>query len=206
MPRSIQRLLAPVYRHAFIPLNDQLTHWKHLVVTARHQIGQIVSSSPATWASAAAVILIGVRIIRSSHDAPEVTLHTLNAEAAFAVDGDTIELNDGTQVHLSGINTPERSPSPDSAHAELAYVARAWLHSRTAGRSVKIVSESTQTDRYGRITGWLFDDQDILINEEIIRQGFSKLIADDGLPGSLEPRLRRAEAIARAKRAGLWAD
>ncbi|MBL8818902.1 MAG: thermonuclease family protein [Planctomyces sp.] len=206
MPRAIQRLLAPFYRHAFLPLNDQFTQWKHLAVNAYHQIDQVVSSSPATCASAAAVVLIGLRILRSTDEPPEVTLHTLNAVAAFAVDGDTIELNDGTRVRLSGIDTPERLTPRNPADAELADAANAWLHSRIAGRPVKVVSESTRTDRYGRITGWIFDDRDALVNEEIIQLGFSKLVVDYGLPESLEPRLRRAEAIARAKRAGLWAD
>ena len=120
------------------------------------------------------------------------------------IDGDTFDLDDGTRVRMLGIDAPEagfgdKTPQPFSAEAT------AWLKDRIEGHEVALRIDYPRTDRYGRTLAWVFEPDGTLVNEEMLREGRVKLLADFGLPADLEPVLRKAEAEARIRKVGVWA-
>jgi micrococcal nuclease len=99
------------------------------------------------------------------------------------VDGDTIDvLIDlgfdilfASRVRLAGIDTPE-SRTKDLAEKKLGLESKEYLKYKLKdAKSVKIKTEKMDSsEKYGRILGWLFiDDQGISINEQMISEGYA---------------------------------
>jgi micrococcal nuclease len=99
------------------------------------------------------------------------------------VDGDTIDvLIDlgfdilfASRVRLAGIDTPE-SRTKDLAEKKLGLESKEYLKYKLKdAKSVKIKTEKMDSsEKYGRILGWLFiDDQEISINEQMILEGYA---------------------------------
>lgn len=81
------------------------------------------------------------------------------------IDGDTIELKDGSRVRLLGINTPEKG--------ELYYQeARNKLKELVEGKKVILESDKEDTDRYGRLLRYVFVD-DSFVNVELVQEGYA---------------------------------
>jgi len=110
---------------------------------------------------------------------------------ARVVDGDTIELSDGTRVRLHGIDTPERNqPYGKEATREL---------NRLLGRSVYV--EATDTDRYGRTVAVLWTSDGVNVNLEMVCRGAAWWY-ERYARGNTE--LRECRASARESNLGLW--
>lgn len=106
------------------------------------------------------------------------------------IDGDTVELSDGTVVRLDGINAPERDEClSDEAAAELTRLVR---------DEVELVA--TGEDQYGRVLGELVTD-DRSVNETLVSLGMAISTA----AGSDPARMRAAEETARRMERGIWA-
>ncbi len=99
------------------------------------------------------------------------------------VDGDTIEvdidLGFDVSIHkpvrLAGIDTPE-SRSKDAYEKKLGLEAKEWLKTKLKdAENIRIRTEKPDsTEKYGRILGWLFSDDDtVSINETMIQQGYA---------------------------------
>jgi micrococcal nuclease len=99
------------------------------------------------------------------------------------VDGDTIDvLIDlgfdilfASRVRLAGIDTPE-SRTKDLAEKKLGLEAKEYLKYKLKdAKDVKIKTEKMDSsEKYGRILGWLFvDDQKISVNEQMIADGYA---------------------------------
>ena len=97
------------------------------------------------------------------------------------VDGDTIDvlIDLGfdtlrrSRVRLAGIDTPE-SRTKDLAEKKLGLEAKEYLKYKLKdAKSVKIKTEKMDSsEKYGRILGWLFiDEQTTSINEQMIADG-----------------------------------
>ena len=97
------------------------------------------------------------------------------------VDGDTIDvLIDlgfdilfASRVRLAGIDTPE-SRTKDLVEKKLGLEAKEYLKYKLKdAKSVKIKTEKMDSsEKYGRILGWLFiDEQTTSINEQMILDG-----------------------------------
>ena len=111
-------------------------------------------------------------------------------------DGDTLTLltdsNKKIRIRLAGIDAPERKqPFGNSAKEILAKLVF----------QKKILIETQTRDRYGRIVGTVFlDNQNV--NNELIRQGMAwvyKKYTDNEILYELENK-------AKTNRVGLWAD
>ena len=107
------------------------------------------------------------------------------------VDGDTIELSDGSRVRLHGIDTPERNqPYGKEAAREL---------NRLLGHSVYV--EVTDTDRYGRTVAVLWTSDGVNVNLEMVCRGaawwYERYARGD-------TNLRECQESARASNLGLW--
>ena len=107
------------------------------------------------------------------------------------VDGDTIELTDGTRVRLHGIDTPEYDqPYGRAATREL---------NRLLGHSVYV--EATDTDRYGRTVAVLWTSDGVNVNLEMVCRGaawwYERYARGD-------TELRDCQESARESNLGLW--
>lgn len=125
-------------------------------------------------------------------------------------DAETLVLDDGSEVRLSGVLAP-RNPALDQSMATWPLLAEAHeaLRSLVEGRSVALAYGGRRADRYGRQLAHLFvkgrDGSRVWVQGQILSQGLGRAF---GLPGStvcLEEMIAH-ERLARDERAGLWAN
>ena len=99
------------------------------------------------------------------------------------VDGDTIDVDIdlgfdvslAKRVRLAGIDTPE-SRTKDSYETKLGLESKDWLmHRLEFAKNIIIKTElPDSTEKYGRILGWLYiNDEPTSINEQMIQQGYA---------------------------------
>jgi endonuclease YncB( thermonuclease family) len=128
-------------------------------------------------------------------------------EAAYGMvrwvsDGDTIVVEiDGSlySVHYLGIDTP--AYIPDIAY--MGPVAIERNNELVVGRSVKLVKDLPDRDRFGQLLRYVILDDGVFVNFELLIEGLARL---DPLPAGLacEATFRQAEAIAHAGQIGVW--
>ncbi|HET6163270.1 MAG TPA: thermonuclease family protein [Planctomycetota bacterium] len=125
-------------------------------------------------------------------------------EVLRVVDGDTLHVRipgsptPDERVRLLRVNTPERG-QPGYERATACLIAL------TADRRVELEWERpgvAERDEYGRLLAYVHAGG-VLVNEELVRQGFSRFFTKYG-GGRLADRFRAAEEEARAARRGLW--
>ena len=130
--------------------------------------------------------------------------HTGPYEVLRVVDGDTLHVRipgsptPDERVRLLRVNTPERG-QPGYERATACLIAL------TAGKRVELEWERSgvaERDEYGRLLAYVHAGG-VLVNEELVRQGFSRFFTKYG-GGRLADRFRAAEEEARAARRGLW--
>lgn len=149
------------------------------------------------------VVLAMLRMMVFRPESPSSPAARKTVTVRYVIDGDTFDLTDGRRVRMLGIDAPEsgfhgKPTEPYSAEST------AWLRDRIEGRQVQLRIDGNQKDRYDRLLAWVFDDKQILINQQMLAEGQAKLLADFGLPLDLEPALRTAESEARIQKLGLW--
>ena len=99
------------------------------------------------------------------------------------VDGDTIDVDIDLgfnisyyqRVRLAGIDTPE-SRTTDKVEKALGLESKKRLDEvlKAASKIVIRTEKPDSTEKYGRILGWIFiDDQKISVNEALIKDGFA---------------------------------
>jgi endonuclease YncB( thermonuclease family) len=115
-----------------------------------------------------------------------------DSQVISVVDGDTVDLADGTRLRLMGINTPEKGQP-------LYGEARTWLEHQVLNKTIFV--KVMGTEKYGRNLGYLFLDKEN-INEKILREGlaFSFYYEEDEYTASL----LAAEERARKEEKNLW--
>jgi len=125
-------------------------------------------------------------------------------EVLRVVDGDTLHVRipgsptPDERVRLLRVNTPERG-QPGYERATACLIAL------TAGKRVELEWERSgvaERDEYGRLLAYVHADG-ALVNEELVRQGFSRFFTKYG-GGRLADRFRAAEEEARVAKRGLW--
>ena len=129
------------------------------------------------------------------------------AQVLRVVDGDTIRVRvEGhtERVRYIGVDTPEsvKPGTPVQCFARRASAANAAL---VAGRSVRLVSDVEQRDRYGRLLAYVYREPDgAFVNAALVRDGFAR-------PLTIAPNVAHAREFdglardARHARRGLWA-
>jgi micrococcal nuclease len=129
------------------------------------------------------------------------------AQVLRVVDGDTIRVRvEGhtERVRYIGVDTPEsvKPGMPVQCFAKRASAANAAL---VAGRSVRLVSDVEQRDRYGRLLAYVYREPDgAFVNAQLVRDGFAR-------PLTIAPNVAHAREFdglardARHARRGLWA-
>jgi micrococcal nuclease len=126
------------------------------------------------------------------------------ARVERVVDGDTVVVRlDGRseRVRYIGVDTPE-SVKPGERVQCFGKSAAAANRRLVLGRDVRLEYDAEARDRYGRLLAYVWRG-DLLVNAELIRQGYAKpLEIAPNLAHAAE--LRRLASAARRGRRGLW--
>lgn len=129
------------------------------------------------------------------------------SQAVTVVDGDTLMLEDGSEVRLVGIQAPKLPLGRAGFTAwPMAEAAKAALADLAQGRRLGLAFTGRRLDRHGRHLAHLVRDQDGLwIQGELLRRGLARVysFADNR---ALVPEMLALEREARAARLGIWVE
>jgi len=87
------------------------------------------------------------------------------AKCTRVIDGDTIELEDGSRVRYIGIDTPETNQN----YGTEATQANSSL---VLGKTITLVRDISYLDKYGRILAYVYVG-DLFVNAHLVREGFA---------------------------------
>lgn len=97
-----------------------------------------------------------------------------DAVVTRVIDGDTIDVRiggEGYRVRYVGVNTPESD--------ELCYSEARSANARLVeGRTVRLVRDQSNTDRYGRLLRYVYVG-DRFVNAELVRDGWAEAVEYD---------------------------
>jgi len=124
------------------------------------------------------------------------------------VDGDTVVLSPNEKVRLIGVDTPE-TVHPNKVVECFGRDAKEFTRATVQGKRVRIVLDEANAlrrhkDRYGRTLGYLYTEDGMLLNAELIRQGYAH--AYTRFPFRYIIEFREMERQARREAAGLWSS
>lgn len=118
------------------------------------------------------------------------------------VDGDTLLLDGGERVRLIGIDTPE-SVKPDTPPQPYGQEASEFTKKLVEGHFVRLEFDRHREDQFGRTLAYVYVD-DLLLNEEIVRQGYSRAETRFHFRSDFQKRFLAAEKEARESKRGIW--
>ena len=132
-------------------------------------------------------------------------------EVMKVVDGDTLVV-DATgdnvvqeeKVRLIGINTPE-TVDPRRPVECFGKEASEKMKEMVSGRTVKLLSDSTQSDhdKYGRLLRYVFLENGVLVNQQLISEGYAYEYTYDE-PYKYQEQFKAAQVEAERLKVGLW--
>ncbi len=116
------------------------------------------------------------------------------------IDGDNLELDNGKSIRLYGINCPEKGEKYSKEAIDLSTKL-------TLNQQISInYQPNYQTDRWGRILGYVFID-DTFLNEELVRQGYCKVtLYEKRAKLKYQDELIQAQEQAKQEKLGRWAN
>ena len=135
---------------------------------------------------------------------------TREVTVARTLDGDTFETTEGESIRLLGINAPEIA-HPDQDVECWGPESGDWLAAQLTDQTVKLGFDAECTDLYGRTLAYVWTlgtytgdtSDDVLINEQSVREGESRVYEDfDDI--KLADILYEAQAVAQRESSGLW--
>lgn len=118
------------------------------------------------------------------------------------VDGDTIIVSGVGSVRLIGVDTPE-TVDPRKPVQFFGAEASAYTRTTAQGKQVRLEYDTQRTDKYGRTLAYVYLPDGVLLNAEIIRQGYGH--AYTVFPFRYLEQFRQYEREAREAQRGLWA-
>jgi micrococcal nuclease len=151
------------------------------------------------------LVAVVVVLVARGREGPSHTTFG-RAQVLRVVDGDTIRVRLGghtERVRYIGIDTPEsvKPGTPVQCFAKRASAANAAL---VAGRSVRLVGDVEQRDRYGRLLAYVYREPDgAFVNAQLVRDGYARTL-------TIAPNVAHARELAdlaraaRRARRGLW--
>jgi micrococcal nuclease len=120
------------------------------------------------------------------------------------VDGDTIvvKLNGQEEkVRLIGVDTPE-TVHPSKPVEYFGKEASRFTRQMVEGRRVTLEYDWQRRDKYGRLLAYVFLENQTMLNEEIVKQGYG--FAYTRFPFKYLEKFRGLEREARENNRGLW--
>lgn len=163
------------------------------------------------WQRLRLAVLAGLTLLllQPAHatDLPECGLRAGGeARVVEIVDGDTVELDDGSQVRLVGTQAPKLPLGRRGFESwPLAPEARAALSELTLGKTVELRYGGLRKDRHGRrlahltVTG----DDDLWVQGEMVARGLARTYSFSDNRSCVRA-LQALETEARADRRGIW--
>ncbi len=141
-------------------------------------------------------------------------IYTLNLtpwekyQVRYVIDGDTIVVDSGDHIRFLGMNTPELH-SKDPEVRRMAYAAREVTKKLVSGKTVFLVKDVQNTDKYGRLLRFIFlspnDVKDITrsVNYYLVRYGYARVLT---IPPNVAYKdvFLEAQTKARLEKRGLW--
>lgn len=113
-----------------------------------------------------------------------------------AIDGDTVELADGSRVRYLGIDTPELG----EYYADEATARNREL---VEGKVVELQSGKRDKDEYGRLLRYVYVDG-VFVNAELVSQGYATAYIFDP-DDRYSQVLVQLEQYAKMRQGGMWA-
>lgn len=153
----------------------------------------------------ALISLASAPMARAVERLPEGDAKTifLTARVAAVLDGQTIALDQGDQLRLTGIDIPpgENDKIPPGENDKAATI----LKSLVEGREVQLVSAGPQRDRWRRLVAQVVRTDGLWIQGQLVRDGIVR-VAGDADHRRLLTELLHLEDQARQDHAGIWAN
>lgn len=123
---------------------------------------------------------------------------------AEIVDGDTVFLDDGTEVRLVGLQAPKLPLGRRGFAAwPLADEARDRLAALVLGRQVSLAYGGRRIDRHGRALAHLVRDDGLWIQDAMLADGMARVYSFEDNRMAVD-RMLAAERRARATGRGIW--
>ena len=159
---------------------------------------------------AAGLALIAVLLFGSAALSADCILDRgLQRAVIRVVDGETLVLDDGSEVRLVGALSPRLlDASADEVEWPPEREAKAELERIALGKSVELGFVGTRADRYGRHLAQVFviaDGRRIWVQEHMVRAGHARAYSLPDNAACLE-ELVAIERNARERGSGLWAN
>ena len=127
-----------------------------------------------------------------------------SARIAYVVDGDTVQLTNGSRVRLVQIDTPEVYNSAECYGQQASKLTKRLLR---PGTTVRLYREpkTDAVDAYGRLLRYAFRARDGLdVNVQLVRVGAAAPYFFGYRRGRYASELLRLARRARARHLGLW--
>ncbi len=122
-----------------------------------------------------------------------------SARVVNVVDGDTVDLEDGTRVRYLLVDTPEVSGTPECFGDE----ARTFNRQLVEGRTVELTYDVECTDRYDRTLAYLtVDGRDV--NALLLERGYACVLQIPPNGADRVDEYRAVQGQAQADGVGLW--
>ncbi|PJE63755.1 hypothetical protein COU89_01525 [Candidatus Roizmanbacteria bacterium CG10_big_fil_rev_8_21_14_0_10_45_7] len=126
--------------------------------------------------------------------------------ATRIIDGDTIVIEGKQHVRYIGVDTPEITHNTKGISECYGEEATAYNKKLIQNKELIVSKDASWKDRYGRLLRYVYVKQDgkrILVNEELIRQGYGSVlfIAPDIHKA---PQLVLAQLDAMVHKRGMW--
>ena len=129
-----------------------------------------------------------------------------NSESLYIVrwvnDGDTIVMIDGRHVRYIGINAPEIRHGEQEAEPN-GYEAKHFNTKLVLSRKVRLEFDKERTDQYGRLLAYVFLEDNTLVNQVMIENGYAYCLPRK--PNDRYDRIfLKAQRQAMSTRIGIW--
>jgi micrococcal nuclease len=121
---------------------------------------------------------------------------------AYVIDGDTVELADGSRVRYIGVDTPE-TVHPSKPVQCFGREASEFNRVLVEGRPVRLERDISDADAYGRLLRYAYLEDGTFVNLELVRQGYAASVTyppDVAHAAEFQAAQREAQAAGR----GLW--
>jgi micrococcal nuclease len=126
----------------------------------------------------------------------------IEGEVTFAkvtriIDGDTFVIDTGAHVRYIGMNAPELNPL-ECYGVEATDIDKNLV----LGKTVKLVKDVSETDKYGRLLRFVYVG-DQMIDDELVKEGAAKI---ETVPPDIEfkEEFQVSQNYAKENKLGLW--